>query len=80
MRKFFVSGHRRKNYHIKLDEPGSKTWLAIDGKRTVKQICEVVQEQYNESIEDVEDRVSKFISMLYEQRYVTFQQLEDARK
>lgn len=80
MRKFFIAGRRRKNYHIKLDELGSKTWLAIDGNRTVKAICDAVQEQYDDPVEDIEDRVSKFVSMLYEQRYVTFQQLEEARK
>ena len=80
MQKFFVSGHRQDHHKIKLDELGSETWKAIDGVRSVNNICEYLRNQREEPIEDLEDRVSKFISMLYEQRYITFQQLEEAKK
>lgn len=80
MQKFFVSGHRQDHHKIKLDELGSETWKAIDGEKTVKEISEHIQGQYEKKFDDLETRVSKFISLLYEQRYITFRQLENARK
>lgn len=80
MQNFFVSGHRQDHHKIKLDELGSETWKAIDGEKTVKEISESIQNQHEKSFEDLDDRVSKFISLLYEQRYITFRQLENARK
>jgi len=68
----------RKFVPIKLDELGSATWLLIDGKRSVADICHELRERYPENpglIQDLEERVSKFIFLLYDQRYITFREI-----
>jgi hypothetical protein len=65
-------------YRIKLDELGSITWLTISGDITVAGITSSVQQQLGEkaqSFEEAESRVSKFMSLLYDWRYVTFRQI-----
>mgnify|MGYP006309475505 CR=1 FL=1 len=79
MRDFFIPP-RRKNYvTIYLDELGSATWREIDGTKNVQQICDRLKETLGESIKpwnEVEIRVAKFLSQLYEQRYITFTELQ----
>ena len=80
MRDFFISGRRKKHFTIYLDELGTATWLEIDGERSVRQICDKLKEKMGEKIEphhEVEDRVAKFLSQLYEQRYITFRELQE---
>jgi len=64
---------------IKLDQSGSLTWLLIDGDTSVIKICEKLKERYSHCFnqtEETEERVTKFLSMLYEQRYITFREIE----
>ena len=68
---------RRKFIPIKLDEFGSATWLLIDGRSTVAVICQRLREQFPAALrpgDDTEDRVTKFIFLLYDQRYITFRE------
>jgi hypothetical protein len=69
-------GRRPKNFLIRLDKTGSEVWLLIDGKRTVGRICEELEKQ---NLEETVDRVTKFMTQLYEQRYITFSELEEGR-
>jgi hypothetical protein len=65
-------------YRIKLDELGSASWEAIDGSRNVKEIAQVINESgkfEKEKITDMEDRLNKFMTMLYERRFVSFRQI-----
>lgn len=80
MRKFFISGWRKDYFKIKLDKLGTETWLAIDGKKNVQEICEELNRKEEKPVEEVEDRVSNFISLLYEQRYISLRQLDDYKK
>ena len=79
MRNFFISGRRRKNVSVYLDDLGSHTWLEIDGNKNVGEICDILKNKLGkklEPLEEVEDRVTKFLSMLYQQRYIWFRELE----
>jgi len=67
----------RKFIKIKLDEFGSETWNSIDGNTSVKQIITALRQKFGEKIEPAEERTGKFISMLYEQRYISFTELKD---
>ncbi len=83
MRDFFISGRKKKHFTIYLDELGTATWLEIDGGKNVQQICNRLREKMGENIQpldEVEDRVTKFLSQLYEQRYITFRELQEAQK
>lgn len=74
MRRFFIAPARSNNFKIFLDDTGSKVWLKIDGVKTTKDIAYELLEDHPD-MEETQDRVLSFISLLYEQRYITFQQL-----
>ena len=65
--------------HIKLDESGSETWLLIDGTTNVQAISEKLKERFSEKInflDDTEIRVTRFLTFLYAQRYITFREIQ----
>jgi len=79
MRDFFIAGTRKKQFDIYLDELGTAAWLEIDGEKNVDQICNsLIYNKVNrvQPFEEVEQRVAKFLSQLYEQRYITFRELQ----
>ena len=67
-------GRRPKNFIIRLDKNGTDLWLLIDGERKVGEICEQLEKQ---NLQDAVERVTKFLTMLYEQRYITFRELQE---
>lgn len=78
-RKFAVPANKSEFTRIKLDEFGTETWLSIDGKRSVKDICNHLENKFGERIHPVEERTPKFLSALYEQRYITFTDLKKVK-
>ena len=60
-----VVGHRSV-LKIHLDELGLITWEAIDGRRNVGQIAELVSESSGEDLPSMYDRCSRFIRQLAE--------------
>ncbi len=73
---FCVPKSKSENFKVKLDEIGSATWLEIDGKRKVKDICNTLDEKFGDKIKSVEKRITKFMTQLYEQRYISFVELQ----
>ena len=69
---FLIPPNRSNVIRIKLDEFGSASWLAIDGKKSVKEICEELENRFGDKIHPVEERTTKFFTNLYEQRYISF--------
>ncbi len=66
-------------YRIKLDQPGSLTWNHITGDNTVGEIIAAIQEEQHskgESMDEADNRISKFISVLYDWKYITFRQIQ----
>jgi hypothetical protein len=79
----FQSRLRRKFIPIKLDAFGSATWLLIDGKSKVAEICSKLREQFPNDLQpgdDTETRVANFIFLLYDQRYITFMEILGEKK
>ena len=77
--RMFQPRSRSEFITIKLDQSGSRTWMLIDGEISVLRICEKLMEQYPDDFTQTEEtgkRVTKFLSMLYEQRYITFREIE----
>ena len=73
--KFCIPAAKSEIFSIKLDKLGTAAWLQIDGNKNVKDICEDLQKEMDKEIEPVEERVGKFLSVLYDQRYITFKEL-----
>jgi hypothetical protein len=76
-----VYRNSRKGEFIKihLDETGSSIWKLIDGNRKVFEICIHLNESMPEKMQpadETESRVTKFLSRLYQERYITFREIQ----
>ncbi len=63
---------RSQVFYIDLDKFGSAVWLAIDGKRTVAEICGMVKEQFGEELVQAEQRISQYMGMLKRNDFIEF--------
>jgi len=61
---------------LKLDELGSASWIAIDGKKNVGEISNELFQKFGEKIQPAEERLTKFLTQLYEHRLITFEELK----
>ena len=67
-------------YRIKLDILGTYSWEYIDGERSVQKITDELRNLEhieNDQLDDMEERMGKFMTMLYERKYITFKQIMD---
>ena len=77
---FFFPGTKKLFYRIKLDNTGSLVWRKIDGKRKIHEITENVMRELQDEVitaDEFQGRILKFMSTLYDRRYITFKQLVD---
>jgi hypothetical protein len=63
---------------LNLDEIGSAVWLLIDGKKKVKEIALELSQKFGDKIQPVDERLTKFLTQLYEQRLITFDEIKGA--
>ena len=73
--RFIVPKLKSDVFKLKLDELGSAVWLSVDGRNTVDQIAKQLLKKFGDKIEPVNERVTKFLTGLYEQRLITFQEI-----
>lgn len=71
---FLLPRNKSKHIKIKLDAFGSATFQLLDGNRNVQLVCNELILQFGESIQPVEDRVSKFIFLLYNNKLISFKE------
>ena len=65
---------------IKLDEIASAVWKVLDGKKTVgevaKELASGINSEKNQNSQDVEGRLTAFLTLLYEQKIITFKEVQ----
>jgi hypothetical protein len=61
---------------MKLDELGSVSWLAIDGKKKVDEIIKDLDKRLGEKIRPVDERFTKFLTILYNEKYITYEEVK----
>lgn len=77
--RMLLPKHKSPHFKVHLDELGSKVWLLANGVRNVEQICNELAEQTSvetQESEQMEYRVTKFLTELYKSRFVRFENLE----
>jgi len=77
--KLLQPSWKGESIRIKLDSFGSAVWSFIDGKRSTGEICLQLKEIFPEKlipVEETEERVSKFLSLLFQQRFISFSELQ----
>ncbi|MFA5648726.1 MAG: PqqD family protein [Bacteroidales bacterium] len=67
---------RSPNITIELDEVGSKVWLLIDGQLTTQGICNKLQQELNDTLDQAPERVVRYLSGLYHNKHITFKKPE----
>jgi hypothetical protein len=72
----YIVREKARYIYLKLDELGSATWKEIDGVKNVGQICELLKEKLGDKLTNAEERVTKFLSILYNNRHVSFREIE----
>jgi hypothetical protein len=76
----FMLGRRSGQFRIRLDEMGSALWILMDGNSNVAELVSNLRNQWiekPEKTEDMEQRVAMFMSQLYDNRYITFKELNE---
>jgi hypothetical protein len=58
------------------DEFGSHVWLEIDGKTKVSEISTSLRNKFGERIEPVEERLTIFLTQLYNYKFVSFNEFK----
>ena len=61
---------------IKLDEFGSGAWLLLNGKQNVAVICKKLTDKFGEKIQPVEERLTRFLTNLYLQGFISFNEIK----
>ncbi len=69
-----------RDIKIHLDEMGSAVWLQINGTNNVWAICTHLNNLFGEKIIQTEQRVSKFITQLFDNKMISFIQDEALNK
>ena len=67
---------KHQDMKLNLDELGSAVWLFIDGKKKVKEIALELSQKFGDKIQPVDERLTKFLTQLYEQRLISFNELK----
>lgn len=62
-----------KEMKIDLDELGSIVWLAIDGKRNIRDIACIVKEKCGEKAEPLYERLGTYINILRNNKFITLE-------
>jgi hypothetical protein len=70
---------KKKSPYIRanLDELGSAAWLMLDGNTNVIKIGEQLVEKFGEDIEPVNNRLTLFLSELYKNGFISFNELKE---
>ena len=74
-KKYIVPKLKSSNFNIKLDKLGSEVWKKMDGKNKVHEIINQLSEKYGDDFKKPEERITKYLFQLYEQKLITFNEL-----
>lgn len=77
--KLFQPRWKGEHIRIKLDTFGSAVWQLIDGRSSTGEICRAMTASFPEKLasdDETAERVGKFLSMLYQQRFISFTEIQ----
>jgi hypothetical protein len=75
-KKYIVPKLAAPHIKLKLDEMGSASWLAIDNKKNVAAIAQELHARVGGNLEETEERLLKFFTLLYDQKLISFDILQ----
>jgi hypothetical protein len=73
--KYFIPRSKSPFIRANLDEFGSTAWLLMDGKNKVSEISDKLIEKFGETIQPVNARLTLFLTNLYNNQFISFNEL-----
>jgi hypothetical protein len=70
----------KQTYHVNLEKYGSSVWRLCNGEATVKDIGDVLQEQYGEDVEPLYERLSFYLTLLERNKLIRYEKYVINRK
>jgi glutathionyl-hydroquinone reductase len=64
--------HKPRYSFIKLDEYGSFVWQQIDGTRSIYEIGQELNQNYEKAADQLYERIAKYFGILEHNRYIVF--------
>ena len=59
----------------KLDDFGSLTWIEMDGTKNVQSISQLLIDKFGDEVQQVNERLTKFLTQLYQYNFITFNEI-----
>lgn len=78
--KYLLPKKKSKYVIVNLDEFASVTWLLINGSNKVTEIADKMVEKYGDKIQPVNDRITQFLTQLYHNGFISFNELKKGDK
>lgn len=79
MNRLLEKQGRDKNFKLDLDDLGSVVWLGIDSEKKIRELCDILEEKFGDKAHPVEQRLVKFVSMLYQNELIRFKETAGIR-
>ncbi|HLO67683.1 MAG TPA: PqqD family protein [Holophaga sp.] len=64
----------RPHFRVRLDRRGSYIWEAVDGRRTVREVCDALRAGLGAEAEPVEERAVAFLHHLLSGRFLRLEE------
>jgi hypothetical protein len=74
-KKYIAPKLKSADFKIKFDKLGSAVWMNMNGKKNVQEIIKNVSMKFGDEIQQAEERIIKFIFQLYEQKLISFNEI-----
>jgi len=74
-KKYISPKLKSAEFKLNLEKFGSEVWKNMDGKTRVGDIVKKVSDKFGDEIQPAVDRVSKYIFQLYEQKLISFKEI-----
>jgi hypothetical protein len=58
---------------VNLDAYGSFVWMAIDGQRTIGEICNLMRREFGDGAEPVHERICAYMKILRNNKFITLE-------
>ena len=73
--KFIAPKMKSADFKVNFDKLGSAVLSNMDGRKKVHEILKIVSEEFGDELIQAEERVVKFIFQLYEQKLISFNEI-----
>lgn len=73
--KYLLPRLKNPYYRVKLDEVGTCVWKQCNGENSVKEIAEILYQEFGQKLEPVHDRLSLFLQSLERNQFIKYKNL-----